>query len=240
MQHDDQIGQANPYAAPKVQESRQRSESRATEAIDLAVENPFLTIWTRPRATIRGIVNADPTHHVMLLAMAGGVIQAVGQASTRNAGDKLALSTILIAAVATGAVGGMIQLYLSGWLLRVAGGWLGGRAEGEEVRAALAWAVVPTLATIPILGIQLALFGHEMFTSETPYIDSHEALGYALFATSIIEMVLGCWSFVIMLKCVGEVNGFSAWRALGSVFVAGLCILVPLGVLIILLLSARG
>ncbi|MGO9464006.1 MAG: hypothetical protein ACLQIB_51305 [Isosphaeraceae bacterium] len=45
---------------------------------------------------------------------------------------------------------------------------------------------------------------------------------------------------MVVLKCVGEVQGFSAWRALGAMFLAGLLIVVPLILLVVLILAARG
>ncbi len=54
------------------------------------------------------------------------------------------------------------------------------------------------------------------------------------------RVVPGLWSFVVVLKCVGEVQGFSAWRALGAMFLAGLLIVVPLILFVVLILAARG
>jgi len=241
MQPDDLIGQDNPYAVPKVQAGLVPTPPLATQGIDLVVENPFLTIWTRPRATIRGIVNTNPTLHVTLLAVIGGVIQTLDNASARNSGDRLALPTILISALIGGSLGGLIGLYVGGWLFRHTGKWLGGRAESEEVRAALAWSTVPVVATIPIWAIQLGLAGREMFTSETPALDANPALWLVLIATFVLEAVLGIWAFVIMLKCLGEVHRFSPWRALGSILMIVVIIVVPLlVVLAVLLFAARG
>ncbi len=240
MEPDDLIGEENPYAAPKVAAAKAYEPPLATEGIDLARENPFFTIWTRPRATIRGIVNTDPTLHVTALAMIGGILQALDRAAARNAGDNLSIEAILIGALIGGSIGGLIGLYISGWLLRITGHWLGGQAEPEEVRAALAWFTVPVLATIPIWVIQLALLGREMFTSDTPTLDAKPTLGLALIATGVLELILGIWSVVIVIKCLAEVQRFSAWRALGSIFVVALVILVPLVLLALLLFAARG
>jgi hypothetical protein len=154
---DDSIDQHNPYAAPKAQAGPVEWPRLARAGIDLARENPFLTIWTRPRATIRGIVDTHPTLHVIPLAMISGVVQALNRASMRNAGDQLSTSTILIGALIGGSIGGLLGLYIGGWFVRITGKWLGGQARGEEVRAAIAWSGVPVLVTIPIWVISLAL-----------------------------------------------------------------------------------
>ena len=46
-------------------------------------------------------------------------------------------------------------------------------------------------------------------------------------ATEMTEIALGIWCFAIVLKCLGEVHEFSAWRALGSIFLVVLVIVVP-------------
>ncbi len=154
---DDSIGHDNPYAPPKATAGTIQQSRLATDGIDLSRENPFLTIWTRPRATIRGIVDTDPSLHVTPLAMIGGVLQALNRASMRNAGDQLSTPTILIGALVGGSIGGLLGLYVGGWFLRITGRWLGGQAEPEQVRSAIAWSGVPVLATIPIWVIGIAL-----------------------------------------------------------------------------------
>ena len=54
--------------------------------------NPWFTIWTRPRATMRSILDTDPKHMVMVLAMLAGFAQALDKASLRHVGDWLPVS----------------------------------------------------------------------------------------------------------------------------------------------------
>lgn len=89
--------------------------------------NPWLSIWLRPRATMRSILDTDPERLVILLACVGGVAEALGRASMRNVGDRLPLWTLLLTCGAVGPVGGLISLYLGSLLLRWTGGWIGGR-----------------------------------------------------------------------------------------------------------------
>ncbi len=190
--------------------------------------NPWLSIWTRPRQTIRWIVNTDPHRSVLLLAALAGIAQALDRASSRNLGDRISLPTILGLAVLLGPIGGIIGLYLGGFLLRWTGRWIGGRASPPEIRAAIAWSSVPAIVALPLWVPELALFGQELFTSETPTIDENPPLAAALLGFSVVEFCLAVWSFILLLKCVGEVQGFSAWKALGNVLLAALVIVLPI------------
>lgn len=83
-----------------------------TTGIDLSKENPYLTIWMRPRATIRGIINKNPSFRVMPIAAAGGILQVLQVAVLFWAGDQLSVSMILLFCFVLGPPLGLILLYL--------------------------------------------------------------------------------------------------------------------------------
>jgi len=190
--------------------------------------SPFLSIWVKPRETIRKIVETDPTKHVILLAMLAGIGQALDRASSRNAGDTIPLLAILGVCIILGPIGGIISLYLGGALYRWSGSWLGGKASSEEVRAAIAWSSIPTIFILPLWILELLIFGEEMFTSSTPNIDANPLLLAILLGFAAIELVVGLWALVVFLQSLGEVHGFSGWKAFGTVFLGTLVILVPI------------
>jgi hypothetical protein len=235
MGSDERSDDSNPFAAPAIQGEVVARAKAETKGIDLSVENPFLTIWTRPRATIRGILNKNPSLHVTSIAAIGGILDSLSRATQQYLGDRLSLPTILLIALAVGPVIGLIWLYVGAFPVGLTGRWLGGRAGPEEIRAAIAWSLVPVLATIPVWIIQLALVGREMFTSLTPVLDSKPLLNLLLMATAPLEIGLAIWSFVILLKAVGEAQRFSAGKALGSILLGILCVAVMIGVPILVL-----
>lgn len=199
--------------------------------LQIATPNPLLTIWTQPRATIRRIVDVDPHYHVLLLACLAGFVEALDTSAEQSAGDSLPILAIIAICAVVGPLLGVLGLMVSGWILRWAGGVLGGRATVEETRAALAWSRVPTLWAALVWLVYIALAGSKMFTSATPYVDAHPALGAVIPALEAIRVIATVWAFIVMLKCLGEVHDFSAWRALGATLLAGLVtaavILIP-------------
>jgi hypothetical protein len=190
--------------------------------------SPWVSMWLNPRRTIRQIVDTDPDRKVLLLAAIAGIGKVLDKASTKSTGDHLSLVAILLLAVIVGPLGGVISLYIGGALLRWTGSWIGGRAEARDIRAAIAWASVLAIWSMLLWVPELSLFGKEMFTTETPNIDASTALTILFWAFAAIEIILGVWMIMVFLKCLGEVQGFSAWKALGNCVLVGLVFLVPI------------
>ena len=190
--------------------------------------SPWLAIWTKPRETIRRIVDDDPSHQVVLLAVLAGIGQALDRAASRSTGDTLSLPVILAICAVAGPLGGLVSLYISGALLHWTGRkFFGGQASSEEVRAAVAWSLVPRIFSSALWIPELALFGTEMFTSATPRIDSNLLLAVLLLGVAGIKAILLIWYVVVFFKCVGEVHRFSAWKALASLSMSALILFVP-------------
>jgi hypothetical protein len=200
-----------------------------------AVMNPWVTIWTRPRATVRHLIETDPGRSVLLLAALSGVSQTLDRASTQSAGDAFSMSTILLIAVLAGPLFGLIGLYIGAALTEWTGRWIGGKGTVANLRTAMAWSCVPVVASLALWVVNLALFGSDMFTTAMPRIEANPALALLLIASGFCAVVLGVWTLVLALKGIGEAQGFSAWKALGNVLLSLLILIVPIAALAVAL-----
>ena len=193
--------------------------------------NPWLTMWLHPRATMRQILDTDPTRLVIALAMVGGALNALDRASIKGLGDELSVPMIFAIAIPVGMIAGVIALYLGGALIRWTGSWLGGQASTGQVRAALAWGRMPFywagLLWLPYIG----LFGGEVFMGEMPSVEAKPWLLFVLLNLAVLETVLGVWGLVTLVFAVAEAHRFPAWNSLGSIVTAIVLVVVPLVVL---------
>jgi Yip1 domain len=189
--------------------------------------SPFIAIWTEPRAAIRDIVERDPHRYVLGLAALGPALVATESAWSRM----LAAQTpppflwpleVAFIAIFAGTIG-IAVLYFNGWALRWTGGFLGGVATSLEVRAALAWSRIPGISAA-MISIAATLLGA---AAPPAFMNGHlPAITPSVVGLGFVNLVLGVWSFVVLLKCLGEVHRFSAWRALGAILIeAGIVIL---------------
>lgn len=190
--------------------------------------SPFISIWFRPRGTIRRIVDTEPEKHVLLLAVISGIIRGLDNASDRGMGNDFSLPFLLALSVIFGGLGGIITLYVGGALFRWSGSWFGGTADSREVRAALAWSNVPGILVLGLYVLIIVLYGRNWFTSSEAWMEGLGLLSVVLIiGVSFLAGILGIWSLFLLVKCLAEVHRFSAWRSLAAI----LSTVVPLAVL---------
>lgn len=189
-------------------------------ASDVWVDSWF-SIWYRPRATIRAIVDTDPRRFVIGLAWFGGALAGLNSQVMLASVDlpsnlphlpRFGPFGIAMVALFSGLLS-VASVYGLGALYRWAGAILGGTATAVEVRAAMVWAQVPELYLMVVV-ILATVLGFN-----TPTVPPSTSL------FSVVESIVGVWVFVISLKCLGEVHRFSAWRALGAILLGILAML---------------
>jgi hypothetical protein len=201
---------------------------------------PLISIWTQPRATIRRIVDSDPTRNVLALAAIAPALSSLVRqwsAAMNGTANQSVLWPLFVAfSVAFQAGLGILFLYISGSVFRWSGSLLGGTASSVEVRAAVAWAQVPAIVAEVVL--MLALFAGvpmpKLVPGQLPQVDP------AFYKFMVVVAALGIWGFFIDLKCLGEVHRFSAWRAFGAVLIPPLIVVVVVGFLVFLFVSIFG
>ena len=204
-----------------------------------ALSTPWLSIWTRPRATIRQILATDPGRGVFRLAALGGIAEFLAMCTREGIGDTYSIPVILALSLAGGSVLGILILLVFTAVITPVGRWLNGRGGSREVMAAVAWAKVPSIWSLLLWLPRAALLGGETFHPLPAIVQGNpQALLFYSFL-GFLQIVIGVWSFAITLKCIGEAHGFSAWRAFGALIVAGLIVILPVG-LIVLALQALG
>lgn len=184
---------------------------------DAATLNPWLSMWVRPRRTVRQIIDTDPRRLLVLLGMIAAIATAIDRTSAKSMGDKYPLWAIVGIPILLSPLTGLVYIYVYGALLRWTGRWIGGQATPAAMRAAVAWPHVITAWTLPLWIPLLALYGREMFTSHTPVMDANPG---PLLVIWLVDLVAICWFAVVFLKSVGEAHGFSAWKALANVVIA--------------------
>ncbi len=83
--------------------------------------NPWLSIWLRPRETIRDIVETRIAYRVHMLAVLYGVELVLNRSIRKHVGDMMPWSWIWIGAMVLGPLVGLVLLYVGSFAFR----WVG-------------------------------------------------------------------------------------------------------------------
>jgi hypothetical protein len=112
--------------------------------------SPWISVWFKPGDTIDYVLAANRTRAVLLLAAVGVAFSLVE--SVINLGFTAALMEWrnLAAVLLIGLITGIPLLYFNALFIRLSGMLLGGRATQPQIRAALAWSMVPNAVGLVI------------------------------------------------------------------------------------------
>ena len=199
-------------------------------AIQLPV-NPWTGMWVRTRETIRAIIQFNPAYKLILLYFIYGLPMLFQMAQNFSYGDRFSVTAIIVACLIFAVVLGAITINFGSALFYWTGKWIGGTATFQQIRAAVAWSNVPNVVNILIWFVNIAAFGGRIFRQEfvnTPFAGHELAL---IFLTAVIQIVLAIWSFVIILKALSEVQGFSIWKAFLNMLIPFVVIFIGLVIL---------
>lgn len=199
--------------------------------------NPWFSIWTKPRDTMKEIFISKPKN-VFLLILLGSFVQTLDRASSKNMADSISSPVSLISMVIFGTFVAFLiyyfcyQRYLIGWQK------LGGQGTFEKTRYSVAYSYIPYVYSLILVWVpSFFLFGIENFTSETPKMESSITLTILFLIFAIIDIVIGIWTIIISLKCLGEAHQFSAWKALLTIIISFMIIILPLVIIVFLIVG---
>ncbi len=189
--------------------------------------NPWLSIWVRPRQTIRALIQHNPNYRFATLCAFYG-FQYLLQASQFLAlGRASSLLVILVLAAILAIPVGYLLFNVASFFYLMLGKLIKGKGSFRHIRTATYWASVPTAVSLVIWAVLILAYGNSLFV---PGYEKH-LVGVAAtinIIAGIGQLILGVWGFIIFLHALGEVQGFSAWMALLNVFLAALTVSILL------------
>lgn len=206
------------------------------------------SLWIRPRATLRAILNGPrPMRCVWLLAGLGGAAEILSNTAInapivlafmgrfKNPEELMKHTTAILISVgvlaAAGAFFGCLRLWLGSFFLAWTGRWLDGKATRQQMMPAMAW---PQVIFIPAA----CLFAAPSIFLLSGFLNV-EVFEIWMPLASLIGITGFIWGGVVYLKCLGEAQGFSAWMAFANTILAAIMaivlIFIPAGLLAVVI-----
>lgn len=201
--------------------------------------NPWFSLWVMPRATMRQILDTNPSRFVHLLAILAGMVAAM-RSHLPNPPFTFDLGVLVTVKAIVGALAGLFGLYLSSILIWMTGRWLSGKGDFIAVRAAVSWSnVIPIWSAMLWLPL-IAYLGTEAFNLDPETLLTEPSGLLLVIPLWLMEFVVFVWGLVVFMKCVGEAHGFSAWHSFGALLIACLIFAIPIVILALLAISILG
>jgi hypothetical protein len=167
--------------------------------------NPWLTMWSQPRATMNKLIHSNPKYGVLWLATIYALQGLFYFANIYSFGTQASFLLLLAKLLIIAPPLGIFWLYCSGWILSFTGKWLGGKAPALYLRMALAWSTVPLILSAGMWLLLLLASPNELFLQS--------ASGISLLFVNLIAFILGVWSFILFVQALSEVQGFTLFLA---------------------------
>lgn len=182
--------------------------------------NPWISIWTEPKATIAKIVADNPNKGVWLLAWIYGFLSLMNGSQSFTLGNHLQYLLIFIISLILAPLWGMALFAIWSWVILMIGKMLKGQASFAEARAAFAWSCVPLVINIALWVLLLISFGGALFQTAQPTTGPMILLMVVLMA----KVVVMIWSLVIYINTLAEVQQFSVLRSIANIALAWIAI----------------
>jgi len=187
--------------------------------------NPWLSIWVKPRQTMRALMDYNVNYRFIALCAIFGFQYMLQVTQFLSLGRDINLFVILLIALLLCIPVGYILFNISSAFLFWVGKLIKGKGTFKQIRAASYWTSVPNVVTILIWIVLMVLHGGNLFIAGYERDMAGAAIGVNVGA-SILQTALGIWMLVIFLHALGEVQKFSAWMALLNLFLSGLAIFI--------------
>ena len=189
--------------------------------------NPWLSIWVRPRETIRALISYNVNYRFLLLSAFCGFIYMLQSSQFLSLGQESSLLSILIVSLLLAIPIGYIVFNIAAVFMYFVGKLIKGKGSYKEVRAAIYWASVPNVVSSFLWIIMMIAFGKALFVTGFEENLPNSLIGMIL-SVAILHIAIAIWGLIILVKAIVEVQGFSAWMGLLNTFLSWVALSIVL------------
>lgn len=184
--------------------------------------SPSRAIWFHPSQTVARVAHENPEYRLLALPFLAGfaIWPTIALFDTENETiGGFFLSTVL----SFGPFGEIAQLFIGAYLIRVTGKWLGGRAGLASIGTVIAWGNLP-IVWLAVLSLALSIASNLFHEHTGESITWNQSQSMSVFAWTLfsVQLLAVAWSFVIFLRGLARVQGYSMARSAANAVLAWL------------------
>lgn len=186
--------------------------------------NPFLSIWTKPRQTVRQIIEEQRSGLIFLLLVLSGYVSILTGALDTETNESFGIGVLLIGGLIISPVAAVIGNAVASVIYLLVGKMFKGTATYAEMFRAQLAGQIPQMWLIPLLLIWIFLSPTSYFTS--PFEDYSGGDLVLNIILSVILFIVSICTLFVQSKAIGEAHGLSAWKGLAIIAIPILIIFI--------------
>lgn len=192
-------------------------------------QSPWISVWTRPRETIRLILQ-NPKQSIWILAFIYGINSLLNVFQSYPLALHTGIGAMVLITLVVAPFWGYLFFYIWSKVVFWCGKLLKGEGDFPSIRAAYAWSCVPLTGNLPLWILLIFFYSRFLFFgTQDQVVNSGSVL--LLFLILIGKLVFSIWAIVLYLQMLSEVQQFSILRAIANVVIAFLFLGIALGLL---------
>ncbi len=175
--------------------------------------NPWFKIFTKPRMTIRAIVEYNPNFRLFVLAAIYGMCAFFGLAQNMGLGSHKNF-VVFLPLLILAPLWGYMVFSVGAFFVFIIGKLLKGQADFKQVRLAYAWSNVPLIINAVLWLFLFFIFGSDLFSPAHLQAALSAKTYWILMLAVLAQLVFSIWGIVIYVIALSEVQRFSILRTL--------------------------
>jgi hypothetical protein len=191
---------------------------------NLDTNNLIIEYLKKPKLVYKYLFKINSEKYFWPLLIAAGAVNGLEKGLERiTSFDGYGIG-ILLGALIIGAGLGWISYFISAWFLYLFGSaFLGGNATAKDFRVVIAWANIPSIATIFLTLLMYLLYGLKINSYEP---DITEVEAYVIMGLSFIAVGLVIWSFILNVIGTMYIQNFGVGKAIANILLPTIILLV--------------
>jgi len=189
--------------------------------------NPFLSVWTQPKETVRQVVETKTIWFAIFISSFMGIGSALSSVQDLGLTSTVSYGLILFFCLLLGPILGVLSLFIPGVFFTWIGRLLGGTGKMKDMFKAVGAMHIPqSVITLACLFFVL-IYGELFFVGPDPNSFSTSSLPFGAYSTLLlITTVFGIWTTFVCCKGIGVVHNFSSWRGFGTIIILAVITLI--------------
>ncbi|WP_234447802.1 YIP1 family protein [Viridibacillus soli] len=187
---------------------------------------PFFSIWLNPKKTVRFVLEEKSIGYAIMFAILSGIAGSFIGILDTELYPMLPIWGIVLLCTLLGPIFGLLSVSVSSLVIWLFGKLFGGQATYKEMFKGLSIGGIPEIWLFPFMFIWMAFSPVTYFKNDI--VPGDVSFTIIAVVASIASIVIGIWQIVINVAIVSEVHRFSTWRAVLTIFIPGLILVITL------------